>query len=189
MLQAGERSSSHHYKIKSLRRKSLGLFETDEYNGELECLRKQKPLKSILLRNLRLPRGPKRPLETWMRPMRNRKLAAAAITDGWSVGTATQCAVSIGNIRANHSSVVVAAWNTSRTTEFWGPQSEPFNRQGTNREIPNWCLVLWVRGSPFTVLCSPFIVRGGRNLDDSTSSRRTANREPRTVNGELLTPN
>jgi hypothetical protein len=27
--------------------------------------------------------------------------------------------VSIGNIRANHSSVVVAAWNTFRTTEFW----------------------------------------------------------------------
>jgi hypothetical protein len=184
MLQAGERSSSHHYKIKSLRRKSLGLFETDEYNGELECLRKQKPLKSILLRNLRLPRGPKRPLETWMRPMRNRKLAAAAITDGWSVGTATQCAVSIGNIRANHSFVVVAAWNTSRTTEFWGPQSEPFNRQGTNREIRIGALFFG-----FAVHRSRFSVRRLSCAAGVTwttvplrGEPRTANRERRTVN-------
>ena len=53
-----------------------------------------------------------------MRQMQNRKSADGVITVGWNAGTATRCAVSIGNFPAKHSSAATAGWNTSQTTEL-----------------------------------------------------------------------
>src|SRR5262249_51813485 len=97
--------------------------------------------------NLSLPRGRKKPLETWMRQMQNRKLADVVTTVGWSAGTATRCGASIGNIRAKHSSAVVAGWNTSQTTKLVSPAVGAIKSPRHQSGKPlNWCLVFSISG-------------------------------------------
>ena len=98
--------------------------------------------------------------------MQNRKSADVDIIVGWNVGTATQCAGFIGNIRAKHSSAAAAGWNTFQTTRFAlaaiGAIKSPRHQPG---KILNWCLVfLTVHGSPFAVRSSRFAVGSGHSI-------------------------